>query len=195
MSTSRGDDYWHLKERYWRALGQFVDEFAEIEKLVYIVLMLETQIDHTTAASEYGKRGVGQLLKVICKARADHDRGENELLSRGLKGLQAIKNRRDAILHRGSVAISDSSFSVSDALWSTDPTLFKISPEDLEDMTKDLPTIKACLMFYVFTDIVNRPGNTEAKALRVLSRNRIALGFAQQAIVPWHFEDLRSTEP
>jgi hypothetical protein len=195
MTTEGSDDYWTLRERYWRALGQFVDEFAEIEKLVYILLMLEAQVDHATAADEYGRMGVSQLLKRIRKARSAHDAPPHEILARGLEGLQVIKDRRDAVLHRGAQAARDGTLWVNDALWSTNPKPFTISPGDLKDMIRDLPTIKACLVFYIMTDVVERVGTTEGHALSMLGRHQVALGFAQQAIVPWHSEDLRSREP
>src|SRR5690349_7958480 len=92
---------------YWAALGQFVYEFADLERLFFITLIRELGIDMQDAQAIFSNYKMDQLTNAITSIRRSRGAKDSPSLHHALEGIRVLKERRDSILHRGTNFQSD----------------------------------------------------------------------------------------
>jgi hypothetical protein len=175
-----GPDYGKLSNEYWLRLGQFVDAFARIERMVFMTLMVEARVDVPTARALFGTANLEQVTTLIRRTREARNDPPSPVLDRALRGLNEIRIRRNHLLHRGSQFQEDGSQIVSNALWAHKASKvdeYAISPDDLRDMALDLNTIEAGLALHMATGHV--------------PQEFLAQSFRPAASMPWKYKGLQ----
>jgi hypothetical protein len=141
----------HIRERYWRALGKFVDEFAAIETAIHILLMQRTNTPLDIARAVFSGVRIQEAMKLIgrvsevrpldAKTKAD----QKYVFAQ----LNVITDFRNAILHYGARTITPSEFEVTNwlmALNESRQVKIRVSAKTLLQLVHDLRKIEVHLM-------------------------------------------------
>jgi hypothetical protein len=95
----------HDTPAYWQALGQFVQEFSEVERDTNMLLWYLTDSDVTVAAAIYRERmPISQVMAAVEKLypiRMTEARAV-QVMKRNLKQLRRITDLRNDLLHNGT---------------------------------------------------------------------------------------------
>ena len=141
---------------YWKALGQFVTEFAGIEATLQIVLWHFARVDFNIARAIFSGVKIDQGISFINRINQSIPLEKTVLdeFEFVFTQLRAITSVRNDILHYGARNTGENKLSVSNALFALTPAHIKetvVSPKMLMDMTTDLKKISAHLVKIKFS--------------------------------------------
>jgi len=157
-SLSLGGFALDIWDKYYLALGRFVDTFASAEDSLFVALCVTAKLDVKTGAAVLSGAAVDGSISFIRRLHEMRDEPVPPRLGEVLAQLAAINTTRNAILHHGARTAEDGTLRVTDSLRvHTDKKArsIPISPEVLAKMTEDLVTIIAALA--VFTAQTSSP--------------------------------------
>lgn len=165
--TATGDP----RRAYYEALGHFINAFSRVETLVTLTLRKYAQTPTEIAKVIFAGAKIdlsSRYIKQLAEATGASSTARDDLES-VLQQLGIINGVRNSVLHYGAAGISEGNAIVSDALKAKgEPTVFPISPEILEQMTRDLNKISIHLQYrHLDVDSVERPDVVLERILRL----------------------------
>lgn len=142
----------HMR-RYWEALGRFVHEFAQVEKMLFVTIRhlanVSIPIGRAVFSGVRSNVATGLITRALIAIEADEPtRKDFETI---FAQLGHITDARNLILHHGTVFNEGAEFEASNSLVALDRSRARkvpVSTEILEAMTADLEKIGDHLMFH-----------------------------------------------
>lgn len=137
---SQGRDLQPIEE-YWLALGQFVHQFAALERMLQTYLMIEAGVNHNVAKAIFSGVKIDQGKDHIKRLRQVSGKPKSELLDRIFSQITVVTKARNDILHHGAnFAKHDSNEGFVSNAFRVTPDReysFPVSPEILHKLTID----------------------------------------------------------
>jgi hypothetical protein len=162
---------------YFKALGRFAHQFAEMETVLQLALWIETAVPVAVARAIYSGVRMDQAKDFINRTRQAKGVPESERLARAFTQLGVIIKARNDILHYGA-RFDGTSFSVTNDLLAHVPSKARstlVSVEILDDMLADLQVIKSA----IFAEVLNGDARIPQDILEPMR---------QGADVPWRYK-------
>ncbi|MEX2166833.1 MAG: hypothetical protein WD852_07405 [Methyloceanibacter sp.] len=159
----------HIRERYWRALGKFVDDFAAVEMAMVLLLMIRTNTPLDVGRAIFSGVRIKEAMALIGRVGEvrpldDETKADQEYV---FAQLRVIIEFRNDILHYGSQTITPTEFEVSNWLIALDESRLRkqrISAKTLLQLVHDLRKIELHLQSrHILRDAVTR---SEQRVLR-----------------------------
>ena len=131
---------------YWRALGQFVAQFAGVEVAIHTFLAIQAKVSPAIGRAVFSGVRTDQAIKLIYRIWdvSGLGAGIRDEMTCVFNQLSAISTRRNLILHYGSYETSDKGRVSSTATRATRPDSveeFSASIATLDAMSADLDKI------------------------------------------------------
>ena len=169
---------------YYLALGRFVHEFSNTEKMIQYLLRQESQISGSVGPAIFSGVSISSAKTMINRVRAAKNIPDDPLMIRVFAQITNITNKRNDILHYGSF-YTQRGFEVSNEIKAHIPERiekFDSSPDILGKMTADLNTIFYGLSVCIQNAAARRYGMpTDPSALAHLEAIR------RLADAPWQY--------
>ena len=142
-------------EDYWASLGQFIDQFARIEFVIFLVLARLSKMDGNSAKavlSGFRMKEAASLIRRLFEVQKHSWQAKREI-GQVLTQLGHIIDARNDIIHYGAqIRTNPKALVVTNRLTAlTDSRIRErvVSPEMLEQMTADLIKINYHLLPYL----------------------------------------------
>jgi hypothetical protein len=142
---------------YYRALGEFIDSFSEIERYVHILLCQEAAVNGIIGAAVFSGVRIDQAKDLINRIRQAKNLPIDQDLQRIFSQITVITKARNDIVHYGADFV-DGGFIVSNLIAAHIPERkreFSANPQDLDDMTNDLKAIRCGISAYMLEDVMH----------------------------------------
>jgi hypothetical protein len=159
-------------DKYYLALGKFVEMFAKVEDAVFVALVRKTGVFSPRAEALFSGTRVRDAVSFIKRLHEADSTPLPPRLAEVFGQLSAINTIRDRILHWGTWPTeSGTGLQVTNRLRAHADRArheFETSPEHLDDMRNDLEIIYAALTLYshrVARPEYPPPGSSRGQAL------------------------------
>ncbi len=133
---------------HFTTLGLFIDNFAQVETLLYSQLLKEAAIPFETAQAIFSDAKNDRARDLIGRIRSARGLSESTLLKRAFDQLSLINRLRNDLVHYGT-RIQDGERWVSNRLWAHVPSKvreYRVTPDLLIQASNDLEVIKMNFM-------------------------------------------------
>lgn len=167
-------------EDYWRALGKFVQRYAEVEYNMSRVLRYASGTTRAQAKALFSGTRIDVATSFVKRLHAADKRKLSPWLEKAFSTLGEITKIRDNLLHYG-IQASDEGLLNTNELRTLDSLVFRrtITVADLDDLEADVIVVHACLNMYQIEE--RWPSMKKA----MVERER------QFALTPWRYKSFR----
>jgi hypothetical protein len=139
---------------YWRALGEFIHQFAATESIFQWALRGEAGVSDKVGRAVFSGTRAEAARQYMRRIWEANGKKPPPILERAFDQMAILTAARNDIVHFGALPNAEQELIVSNRYFAhADRTLREsaISPSILNEMIEDIHTIKFCILSHVFT--------------------------------------------
>ncbi len=142
-------------EDFCNALGRFIYEFSEVERSIFLYLIITSRLPIQDAKAVFTDARIDKAKQAVKRLRQARDLPEDNQLDCAFNHLADITRLRNDLVHYGPQPQADQTFVISDDLWKINNTrTYKITADDLKYATDDLGKLKVFFLKHMLTETV-----------------------------------------
>lgn len=178
-------DVFQERRDYFEALGEFIQNFAEVENFLKLLCSILAQTDAKTSEILFSNYSINHAKTFIEATIKERGYKHSELALKCLSQLLIISQKRNKIIHLG-VRFQDNNMLVSSMFSRTQDNKqngFVIETKDIASMAKDLRSILNVMSAFLLRVSIKLPGTIFSGA----SPDSFIEPFERAARAPWQY--------
>jgi hypothetical protein len=173
-------------EDFCNALGRFIYEFSEVERSIFLYLIITSRIPIQDAKAVFTDARIDKAKQAVKRLRLARNLPDDNKLDCAFNHLADITRLRNDLVHYGPQPQTDQTFVISDDLWKIkNAHTYIITADHLRDATGDLSKLKEFFVKHMLTETV-----TNVPLIVPLIQN-----MPEVELLPWRYKPSQPIHP
>jgi hypothetical protein len=169
-------------EDFWNALGQFIYEFSQVERILFFYLITTSRMPIQDAKAVFTDVRIDKAKQAVKRLREARELPEDDQLDCAFSQLSVVTRLRNDLVHYGPTPKTSGTFEVSDDLWKLNNSrTYEISKDGIKNATVDLGVLKEFFLKHMLTELTPEVPLTK--------------NMPKVVLLPWKYTPSQPTRP